>query len=102
MSKRLELANNKPESAHEVFFTNPFEHWDSYHPSPKMKMRRDLYEPFVLEAVNNKRKIEKIITLLELAKESEVCHTCSEMKCYGSLYPICEPVLQKLKDIASS
>lgn len=34
-----------------------------------------------------------------LSDPQSLCDTCEAMKCYGALYPICEPTVEKLKMI---
>jgi hypothetical protein len=43
-------------------------------------------------------KLEKLMEFLD-ADPCSFCETCEAMKCYGSLYPICEPVLDMLKEM---
>lgn len=48
--------------------------------------------------VEGQDKIQKINELLN-SDPSKLCGDCEAMKCYGALYPLCEPVLILLKEI---
>ncbi|UCH58079.1 MAG: hypothetical protein JSV18_04060 [Candidatus Bathyarchaeota archaeon] len=66
-----------------------------------MEIWREAYAPAILDALEAKIKLESISSLLA-SDPITFCEECEAMKCYGSLYPICEPVLEKLKKIIGS
>ena len=61
---------------------------------------KDYYETIEEQA----DKYDDMRSRLEAAKNilsdpQSLCDTCEAMKCYGALYPICEPTVEKLKMI---
>jgi len=54
-----------------------------------------VHEAEIVEALGKQRNLENIRGLLTDGALA-FCDECEAMKCYGSLYPICEPVLEKL------
>ncbi|UCD44112.1 MAG: hypothetical protein JSV27_08195 [Candidatus Bathyarchaeota archaeon] len=78
-------------------FLDPFADWDSYHPTPELNRWRRTYEAAIEEAMQKQRALETMREMLE-DDVYAFCDACDEMKCYGALYPICEPVMKKLLD----
>jgi len=54
-----------------------------------------VHEAEIVEALRKQRNLENVRRLLTDGLHS-FCDECEAIKCYGSLYPICEPVLEKL------
>jgi hypothetical protein len=59
------------------------------------------HDDYYLRLLTEKEAKEKLLKLKEFIDSDpySFCENCEAMKCYGSLYPICEPVLKKLKKI---
>jgi hypothetical protein len=77
---------------------DPFKDWDSYDPAPRMGEWRESHEQTILQALESERRLMAIRSILS-SDTMKLCEDCQEMKCYGSLYPICEPVLKKLRGL---
>jgi len=75
--------------------TNPFSDWDVIHSTLENETWRKRHEAEILEAIRIKRSLDKVRHLLT-RDIFEFCDECEEMKCYGSLYPICEFTLNRL------
>lgn len=68
---------------------------------------REKWEPVIIEALEKAEKHDDVRSRLEavndiLSDPQSQCDTCEAMKCYGALYPICEPTVEKLKMIINS
>jgi len=66
-----------------------------------MEMWRELHEQTILRALDSDRKLRAVESVLS-SDPAIFCEGCEAMKCYGSLYPICEPALEKLRKIVRS
>jgi len=75
---------------------NPFTDWGEFRPSRTMWIWRERHESRIIEAFEALAKLEQIKKLLN-GDTLRFCDKCDAMKCYGALYPICEPVLKKLR-----
>lgn len=77
---------------------NPFENWDSFNPSHEIEKWREMYESDILKAIDSENRLSEINSLLSNDQQS-FCDDCEAMKCYGSLYPICELAMEKMRAI---
>lgn len=80
---------------------SPFQNWDAYDPTPKMGIWRELHEHTILRALESERKLRAVESVLS-SDLAIFCEGCEAMKCYDSIYPICEPALEKLREIVRS
>jgi len=65
---------------------------------------REKWEPVILAALEKAEKADDMRHRIEavnniLSDSQSLCDTCEVMKCYGALYPICEPTVEKIKMI---
>ena len=75
--------------------SSPFEHWDQLSPSPEMREWRRKNEAVIDEALKIKIRVDTLTSVLE-DDVFAFCDGCDGSKCYGSLFPICEPILKKI------
>jgi hypothetical protein len=66
-----------------------------------MGLWRELHEQTILRALESDRKLRAVESVLS-SDPAIFCEGCEAMKCYGSLCPICEPALEKLREILRS
>ena len=79
----------------EVKSSSPFERWDKLNPSPEMQKWREKNEPIIDEALKIKTQVETLTSILD-DDIFAFCDECDGSKCYGSFFPICEPILEKI------
>ena len=79
----------------EVKSSSPFEHWDKLNPSPEMLEWRKKNESIIDEAFRVKKRVEILTSILN-DDIFTFCDECDGFKCYGSFFPICEPILEKI------
>ena len=72
-----------------------FKHWDKLNPSPEMLEWRKKKEPMLDEALKIKTLVETLTSILD-DDVFAFCDECDGSKCYGSFFPICEPILEKI------
>ena len=60
-----------------------------------------MHEQTILRALESDRKLRAVESVLS-SDPAIFCEGCEAMKCNGSLYPICEPVLEKLREIVQN
>jgi hypothetical protein len=77
---------------------DPFLNWDDYDPTPKMRRWRETYERCIRQAMESEGKLGLIRSTLS-SDPQHFCKKCEAKKCYGTLYPICEPVLKTLREM---
>lgn len=82
---------------HEVEITSssPFEHWDQLNPSPEMLEWRKKNEPTIDKALKIKTRVETLTSILD-DDVFAFCDGCDGSTCYGSFFPICKPILEKI------
>ena len=79
----------------EVKSSSPFEHWDKLNPSPEMLEWRNKNEAIIDEALKIKTRVDTLTSILD-DDVFAFCDGCDGSKCYGSFFPICEPILEKI------
>ena len=55
----------------------------------------------IIDVHTAEEKLEKLRSFLE-SDPCSLCENCEAMKCYGSLYPICEPMREKILELLSN
>jgi len=77
---------------------SPFKNWEKLKPSLELEGWREANEPIIEHALNARDQLESLVHLLS-DDVCVFCDACEGVKCWGSIYPICEPILRKLTEI---
>jgi len=77
---------------------SPFKDWDKLHPNPELQHWRKANEPTINDALHSKKQLEALVSKLG-NDVCTFCYDCDSVKCYGSIFPVCEPILKKLISI---
>ena len=77
---------------------SPFIDWDKLHPNPELQDWRKVNEPIIDNALMIRERFETLVYLLN-DDVCTFCDDCDTVKCWGSIFPICEPILKKITTI---
>jgi len=77
---------------------SPFEGWSKLRPSKELEDWRKANEPIIVDALRSKERLETLISALS-SDVCVFCDACDGAKCWGTIYPICEPILKKFNEI---
>jgi len=77
---------------------SPFKDWEKLHPSKELQDWRKANEPIIDGALKSKEQLETLINVLS-SDVCVFCEACDAAKCWGTIYPICEPILKKFNEI---
>lgn len=75
-----------------------FMDWNKLHPTPELQRWRTVNEPIINDALSVKERLEALVSLLN-EDVCTFCDDCDSVKCWGSIFPICEPMLRKFTSI---
>jgi len=92
---KIHPIDNKMLHEIEVKSSSPFEHWDKLNPSPEMKDWKEKNEAIIDEAIKIRTRVETLASILD-DDIFTFCDECDGSKCYGSFFPICEIILEKI------
>jgi hypothetical protein len=95
---RSRNANNKIDDLTTRRRASPFKEWGKLRPSKELEDWRKVNEPIIVDALRSKERLETLID--ELSNDACVfCDACDGAKCWGTIYPICAPILKKFTEI---
>lgn len=77
---------------------SPFRDWEKLNPSQELEDWRKVNEPIIDGALKSKEQLETLINVLS-SDVCVFCDACDAVKCWGTIYPICEPILKKFTEI---
>jgi hypothetical protein len=72
--------------------------WNKLHPNRELQHWRKVNEPIIYDALKVKERIEVLTNMLN-DDFCIFCDDCDTVKCWGSIFPICEPILRKFTAI---
>ncbi len=76
---------------------SPFEDWEKLHPNRELEEWRRVNEPIIDGALKSKERLETLIGVLS-GDVCVFCDACDAVKCWGTIYPICAPILRKFTE----
>jgi hypothetical protein len=91
-------AESKTQKAITQKRASPFREWGRLRPSQELEDWRKVNEPIIEGALRSREQLETLVNMLT-NDVCVFCDACDAVKCWGTIYPICQPVLKKFADI---